>query len=398
MIAWLLACGQGPDDTDALLPPRTGAGMNVRHLDGTPMLDATARYFPSAGGEAIHADVDAAGFALFLESEAGAYGAEAAAEFHTTAYGQVEVVPDHVGAFQFWLGALEAAAIPDPLVGGTLDFGASGTVSWPGGAFSVNGETYDGTVPLEHLALGPAEALLLPGSVQRLRSDGVVEPLVFHYAVHVRFPTTDAGPVAMDFPGIWRIPVPFGSPADVADELATYVYNVDSGFWNKAADASVVDGVVTGEMTRFGWWAVGSPAVNGACVRGTVLDVDDAPLFGAEVLAVQEEVVGVRRSNVDPDGLFCLPTEPGTGGQVHILAFSASTDVVYKDAPYFAAPVGPADCGMPETCLNLGELRPISHADDDGDGYYAGVGDCDDDDAAVNPTVLMGDGSACFDD
>lgn len=402
MIVLWLACGPGSDETDVPLPPRTGAGVNVRMLDGAPMIEATASFVPilaeTGVAAKVSADVDAAGMALFVEADAGPHQTTASADFHTTSYGRADVVADHVGAFQFWIAELDAAAIPDPLVGGALDFGASGTVTWPGGAFSVGGEPMTSIVALDHIALGPEQALLLPGSVQRLRSDGVLEPLVFHFAVHVRFPQADEGVVTMDFPGVWQIPVPFGSPADVASELATYVYNADTGFWGKAADASVVDGVVTGEMTRFGWWALGSPAANGACVRGTVLDIDDAPLFGAEVLASQEEVVGVRRANVGADGTFCLPTEPGTGGQVHIMAWSAAADLVYKDAPYFAAPVGPADCGAPETCLNLGELRPISHADDDGDGYYAGVGDCDDDDPEVNPTLLMGDGSACFDD
>ncbi len=402
---WLLAaCGGNGGATDGPPPERsTGVGVNVRLLDGAPMTDAVVALFPipedsAVVADTINADVDSAGFALFLDETALSYTMTVNAEGFTNGYAAATLVENYIAGFQMWLAPLTYLGIADHTVPSVLDLGETGTVTWPPLSFALNDAPYEGVVALEHVAILAEDSLILPGSVERKRGDGVVEPLVFYAAAHIRFPSVEGAGVEMALPGVWQIPVVPNSPLALASELATYAYNVGSGFWEKVGDAAIVDGVFIGEMTRFGWWAVGSVAPTSACVRGSVLDDDELALFGAEVIAVQQDTLGIRRANVEADATFCLPAEPATGGQIFVFAWPGTAELVYKDAPFFAAPTGPADCGKPETCLNLGELRPISHEDDDGDGYYQGVGDCDDDDPAVNPTLLLGDGSTCFDD
>ena len=161
---------------------------------------------------------------------------------------------------------------------------------------------------------------------------------------------------------------------------------------------------VKNQLTRSGILAaftclllVGTPAVANSCMQGRVVDPLGTPLVGAEVLVVQYGGIGPRRARADNNGEFCLPTRAGEEGQYTVWGWSPTVDTVYTLGAYVAGGSEAGTC-LAQNCLNLGDLTPDPHLDFDEDGYYGGVGDCDDYDEGVNPSPAFGDGSACYDE
>ncbi len=392
------ACG-GKDegDTGEAPPPpvQTGLGVQLRQIDGSPLTGARVR-ITSSDAEIIAADPDAAGMTVFKDLPLGTTQAEVTTDGYTTQHAIVDVVNGRMGGVQFNLKETSSATVdpasPTVITDGTL------TVTLPAGsltagtATSTGTTTTDGLLELPYAILLPEESTAIPGNLERFVPEVGPESIDVLSAFQIRKPndTVFEGPAEV------RVATPEGSPFR-EPTLYLYTFSTTEGYW-KRGQALVLEGDEKwAEIGNLGWWAIGKPAESTACLQGRVVDDDGEPIAGAELLSIQDDTIGVLRTNADEDGEFCLGVKPGPQGQLFIFGWSETLEMVYKDAPFFLAPEGPATC-LSGGCLLLGDVRPNGYSDRDGDGYYEDVGDCDDDNPDVNPSPAFGDQSSCFED
>jgi hypothetical protein len=385
----LLACGGKDGDTGSSpdAPVQTGLGVQVRSIDGAPAWDVEVK-ITRDGATVVEAQPDAAGFAVFKDLKLGTVGVEVLSEGYTTQHAVAKVVEGRMGGVQFYLRPLEQT--PVPLDQPTDLIGPDLVVSLPAG--SLVGADGVGGVDISHALLVPEESRVVPGNLERLSPEGVVESLDVDLAFFLKRPAdaTFTGPAQV------RLAAPKGSDR-LERSLFLYTYDYATGYW-RGGNPLVVEGdALVAEINNLGWWVAASAAPVPSCLTGSVRDEAGAPISGAELLAVQDGVFGVLRAQADSDGAFCLAVKPDRQGQTYLLGWSATLSTVYKDAPFFLAPPGPATCAE-GGCLNLGYVEPDSYPDGDGDGYYDEVGDCNDRNPNINPSPAFGDGSSCYAD
>jgi hypothetical protein len=361
----------------------TGLGVVVRHTDGSPMQDGEVQLDQR---QHLKAELDAAGMILFNDVDVGQYTINVNNEGYTTQHALVDIVQGRVNGAQFWLKALTDVEVTDTASDLVVDGDGFSFV------FEAGTLTADAPYTLSYAWLAPEESMAIPGNLERQDPEGNIHHLDAVAAFQIPWP---AG-AAFSGEGQVRIDAPDGDPLrDRA--LRMYLFDSEGGHWRQGFDLVVEGDELVGTFNGLGWWAVAEVTTAVTCLSGTVLDENDVALAGAELLSIQPEAFGVLRTHAAEDGTFCLPTRPTLQGQVHTFGFSRTLEFIYKDAPFFLANEGPAECGDPG-CLTLGQVRPDPHPDEDGDGYYEGIGDCDDGNSNVNPSLHFGDGSSCFDD
>ncbi|MFT4623664.1 MAG: hypothetical protein ACI8PZ_002320 [Myxococcota bacterium] len=394
----LVACGgkeSGESGTAPAAPVQTGLGVQLRHLDGSPLTGARVRISDSAG-EGTSADPDAAGMTVFKDLPLGTTQVEVITDGFTTQHAIVDVVDGRMGGVQFNLKETSSTSVdpatPTVITDGTLTVTLPVGSVIPAATTTGTATTTGGLVPLTYAILKPEESTAIPGNLERFVPEVGPESIDVLSAFQIR------KPIGVEFTGPAEVRVstppdsPFREPT-----LYLYTFAPDTGYWRRG-QALVLEGDEKwAEMGNLGWWAIGKPAESTACLNGRVIDDDGEPLAGAELLAIQDDAIGVLRTNADENGEFCLGVKPGPQGQYYVFGWSKTLEVVYKDAPFFLAPEGPATC-LSGGCLRLGDVRPNGYTDRDGDGYYEDVGDCDDDNPDVNPSPAFGDESFCFED
>ena len=401
-LAWLLvapllfACGGKDAEDSGVAPPppvQTGLGVQLRQVDGSPLTGVRVR-ITASDGEVISADPDAAGMTVFKDLPLGSTKAEVISDDYTSQHAIVDVVDGRMGGVQFNLKEMSSASL-DPASPTTITDGTVG-VTLPAGSLTASttagSTTTTGLLDIPYAILLPEESTAIPGNLERFVPEIGPESLDVLSAFQIRRPEG----YAFTGPAEVRVATPEGSPFR-EPTLYLYTFAADEGYWRRG-QALVSDGdEKVAEISNLGWWAIGKPAESTACLEGRVVDDDGVPIAGAELLAIQDDTIGVLRTNANESGEFCLGVKPGPQGQLFVFGWSTTLEIVYKDAPFFLAPEGPASCAEGD-CLTLGDVRPNGYTDRDGDGYYEDVGDCDDDDAGVNPSPAFGDESFCFED
>lgn len=332
---WLLLAGCAildPAVDDTALPPEAevgGLSATVRGLDEAPVPAAEVLL-----GSTV-AKPDAGGATIFLDVPPGRAVVQGRSEGFASAWAPVDVPPHHLASGQLYaVPVTEQTVAPGGAV--TLDIG---TITIPEDALTQHGEPATSALVVAVAALGPDESVAMPGDLQALSHDELLEPIELFNAFYVA-PVDDGWAFAT--PATLEVTLPPGSQAADGPELVLYRFDTGQGYWKRSSDLVLTGDVASGELSTFGWLAVGSPAFRDrACISGAVQGPDGAPVPGAEILLTEAGRFGSHRATADEQGQYCVVASPGASatlrvwamGQELVTRFSGTAEVEVGDSP-----------------------------------------------------------------
>ncbi len=383
LVGSLAGCAAPPPDESDAATTLAGAALIglVRDANDAPMIEAqvlfglTAKAAPDRAGVVRFYDGTVGHIPIHVRDVALSADAEAAPDIaaETTATTRLEVTP------------ASAVPIPDLAVGAELS--ADGLhLSWGEGSLAVDGLAAAG--PGEATTAIATSARAVPGRASALMGDATLVDVTLERVVWLGPPLDAAGRnTGLQTPGtlLWD------GPADVGQTFLRF--DINEGYWRVITGTELIDNGLQATVSSFGWWSVGRVAPMGGCITGKVVAPTGA-VSGAEVTGWTSGSIAVDRATSDDGGSFCVS---GAVGDVNIDLFGSDRPGQLLFLGHFATTSAAGSCANPTTCADVGVLEPTVHPDVDHDGYHRALGDCDDDDATVNPGITYGDESYCAD-
>ena len=352
IFVWMAGCAVDPGPGPS---PRfeVGSGVSVlaRQLDGTPATDAVIR----VGGYA--ADPGQDGVTVFAGIFPGRAMSRAIVDQEVVGYAPVEVQPGLLHGLQQFHPSLESWPVDLVDGAGLLDAGNGLTLDFPSGSVFDDEQVFDGTLDVGGLLLQEAGERALPGDFRALYQDEVVVPIELFEVVRL-IPFKSEADWRIDAPATLSIPVDSSMGAAQASSLALFSWDGVQGYWKEGEPATLLGDQVSGTISQFSWWAVGTtdPTPLG-CVMGEVLDPSGVSLTGAELLVQQAGRFGAARTWTDASGVFCVEGVSGQDAEAQIYGIDpVDNRSRYVGAAALPAPLGEAGCGAPGVCASVGAL------------------------------------------
>jgi len=358
IFVWMAGCAVDPGPTPAARF-EVGSGVTVlaRQLDGTPATDAVIR----VGGYA--ADPGQDGVTVFAGIFPGRAMSRGIVDEEVVGYAPVEVSPGLLHGLQQFHPSLEPWPVDLVDGSGRLDAGNGLTVDFPTGSVVDDEQVFSGSLDVGGVLLQEAGERAMVGDFRALYLDEVVVPIELFEVVRL-IPFKSEADWRIDEPATLTIPIDPAMGAGQASSLALFSWDGVQGYWREAEPATLLDDQVSGLISQFGWWAVGTtdPTPMG-CVTGEVLDPSGVALTGAELLVQQANRFGVVRTWTDASGVFCVEGVPGLEAEAQIYGIDpVDYRFRYAGSAALPAPVGEAGCAGLGVCASAGALQttPLS--------------------------------------
>ena len=319
----------------------------IRTLDHSPQPDAQLRL----GSNTQEADL--AGMAITLHIPPGTVPASGILTDHTTAYAPVQVQSGWDAAVQLYVVPLTTYTAD--VVQGALALDAPDAFSLvtEDEGLWLNDAPANDALELRAAVVDRTSSLAMPGSLNALSLDTIIEPITLFHAI--RFLRPSEGDWRFDTPGILTIEVDADDPVRQAEDLYWYWYSPDQGFWRRAGEATLEGDQVSGPVSLFAWWALGSPTVKDqGCVQGRVEASDGSPVALAEVLISSPERFGTRRTQTGFHGEFCIQTPLDVTVEAQVFGMSQTTGARFIGASEFSTQAAIGTCD--QLCDDIGVI------------------------------------------
>ncbi len=309
----------------------------IRSLDHVPQADAEL----SVGGNTQQ--VDNAGMAKTLHIPPGLIPARGLLEGHTVSHVTVDVMAGWDSGAQLYL--VPVTEYTTTVTDGATQISEAGvfTVDTPTGSLEFDDQPANRDLTTQIAVLDRERTLAMPGSLNALRLDAIVEPISLFHAFRIIKPEGENWRLATE--ATVSIELEADDPMRSEDDLYWYWYSAEQGYWHRAGPVTVNGDAASGLISVFAWWAIGSPSVPDlACAKGRVEDDLGEPLARAEVLVSADGLFGTRRAYTDFHGEFCVPVNPGASISAQVMGTSAETGYRYIGSTSFTADPTTSTC------------------------------------------------------
>ena len=299
-------------------------------------------------------DANDNGIAITLHIPPGSIPARGLLDGHAQSHVPVDVVTGWDSTAQFYLtpftqytsGVTDGAAqISEP---GVFEF------AFPAGALEYDGEPANEDLTTDIAVVDRAGTLAMPGTLNALSLDTVVEPIDLFHAIRIAPP--EGEPWKLVDSATLSIDIAPDDPMRNAGKLYWYWYNWEQGFWHQTSEVTIAGDVATGGIALFAWWAIGTPELPDlSCAQGRIEDNTGNPIPRAEVLISAEGIFGTRRAYSDFQGDFCTPVPPGAEVSANVFGVDQALGTRFTGSASFTADPNIADCLV--TCVDIGVIK-----------------------------------------
>ncbi len=377
--ALLASCGEEADDKSFDAATEGTLGLVVRDVGGQPISGTTTEIgFQNTA-------TDPVGMARYPELLGGRLTVRATAAGFTGGTAVTQQTAGAFGSAKMTLAPLQMSE-HDPAADAFLGDADLAVMVPAGAVVHPDATPAVGTVTFGWYRGGDADPAV-PGMRTWLRDDQFEEPIDLLAAFEIGAPEqTDAyGETtrlelaeAVQYTVRWTVGDAWPHAADA--NLGLYVYDRNPGYWMLSRRLSVVDGVIETTSRHLGWTAIGAQPAETACISGRVSGAT-GPVSGVEITAAEAGHTGVQRAITGADGVFCAVVHPGADVALTAWGWNAAGDALGTGAAASTSGAAAA-CG---SCVDVGDVPMTWALDRDQDVFWAGEGDCDDADPAVNP-------------
>jgi len=275
-------------------------------------------------------------------------------------------------------------------------------LEFPAGALAFDdGSPATGPLTIRSTLLRtPASTAVAPGGMMAV-AEGSPQafPLESFGMAEVRL-TVDGREVQPTEAVVVDLPLALTGDFDHGEEVALWFFDEETGVWRQEGEGTVLDRRFRARVEHFTWWNCDVPQ-DTTCVSGTVTVTTPDPTDDDPTVPVSDGgPIGVSHTGVNymgssftvttPEGGFVLPLRRASRA---LLTAEAG---VWLDGSPIGMLRGTLEIDTPTVrnntlvgCTDVGTIVvQDTSRDDDEDGYTIFEGDCDDTEAAINPSAL----------